>query len=672
MWEQLADGTTVDGLRTTNPQGVTIHDLATDVSATEAFYAKLLYEVYDDNSNKQYIYGLHHYSENLYSDTPASLLGASLNERRVLYQKMNTGLDHLDIWLPFNRDNTAVPIYVVLRGTSNVYDSMVDLNLLHNHLTHSTFDYTQFNVVETQFRNKIYEMLAATTEPVIFISHSLGSEFALHIWHHIWTDPDGLYQSRLLINHFFNPFIIIDQIFEYSLAMSDEYKNTIHASIVEGDIFASVYKNHAIGPVKIYGNLVLENSNNWYSYTDFISAQLSWLQYLDLRNHRIISFLGEDTTNVIAEAEVHYTPEYGSKHITTRRSDYVIEFRENAQNVAISGQPLSLRLHKENTTHTWRLSNINVNSEGTEFSEFNMNIVYSGEAQYMIRYNQMWSLPLIISGDNNGERMYLFKSFTPNPISPLYYLGLVTSNTLYFIKPPSNIPSHNITPYLIRQENENTPAYQLRTLTDLEVAQSNGLAGLKHQNYEWTVGQVIQPSHTGYLGGTRRAVGILELELPDYNVILKSNLTTGQYTNQYLAGYLLGKGEHNTIEVNGHSLFTYDRDVWSTDVDNNVENDPLSSTIPDEYVWKLDYQGFNTITMSNTEQTDISISGVQMTFNTEFTANICGDVDIRNDVGHYLTNISDSNWGKVIWTTNKVHSWTMTIYSNNFIPDITE
>jgi len=76
--------------------------------------------------------------------------------------------------------------------------------------------------------------------------------------------------------------------------------------------------------------------------------------------------------------------------------------------------------------------------------------------------------------------------------------------------------------------------------------------------------------------------------------------------------------------------------------------------------------------MSNTEQTDISISGVQMTFNTEFTANICGDVDIRNDVGHYLTNISDSNWGKVIWTTNKVHSWTMTIYSNNFIPDITE
>jgi hypothetical protein len=306
--------------------------------------------------------------------------------------------------------------------------------------------------------NAIDEILHIIIEKIIFLSHSLGSEFALHIWHSLWTYPLNPYSAKLQLNYMFNPFIIVDNVLTSSLDMDDTYKNTIQASIVEGDVFASLYKHNPIGPIKIYGNLVVETSSEWYSYADFIANQYNWLQYLDLRNHRLISFLQEDNTAYPSSAYIHYIPQPSSKHIQTRRT-YSIHIRENGIDEFITGEHLQMRLFKDDDTHTWRLSNININSDGNHIGEFDMNIRYSNEPHLMIYFNNQWSLPFIISGDNNADRMYLFKSINPNQIDPLYYLGKLLGNTLYFIKPYSNIAGNDYTYYLHRQVLEYTSIY---------------------------------------------------------------------------------------------------------------------------------------------------------------------------------------------------------------------
>lgn len=513
----------MDGLRATAP--AQMYDLASQVEPAEQFYAKLAHASYRAEPAKSiHMYSdIHHYSDTLHTNTPGTLVGVPEADRRVLYERRLTGHDHLDIWIPYNRDNNQdVPIYIVFRGTSDTYDAFVDFNMLQNHygLGQASFSSPEarnvFFETETQFMNEVNAVLQATTEKVVFVSHSLGSEFALHIWHWFHNYPGNIYADRLVLNQMFNPFIVVDDVFTASLSQPDTYKNKLHASIVDSDIFASIYKNHPIGPIKVYGDLVLENTPQYYSYNAFIAAQLSWLQYLDLRNHRIISFLGDDTAAYPSNAYIHYIPEQTNPRMIQTRRTFGIHINESVEDANnqyvledeyIDGQHLQLRLDKSEFVHAWRLSNININSHSDDLTEFDMSIAYSGEPHLMIYKSGKWSLPLIINQDNNYERHYIFQSLNPlQPTNPLYYFARVATNTLYYLKPYSNIAGQDYTWYLTRQKDEDTPAYQLVTQEQFVADFTFGTDSLHHKNYEWEIVPPQIPTHSGYLGGQRRSI----------------------------------------------------------------------------------------------------------------------------------------------------------------------
>ncbi len=552
--------------------------MANDVTETERFYAKLAHGSYRAEANKgtHMLSDISHYSDTNYSNTPASLAGYGLEDRRVLYTKRDTGYDHLDIWLPNNRDNDPnVPIYVVFRGTSNVYDGFQDINLLSNHLGFTSADYAAFNTTKTQFMLAVNELMALQrSEKIVFVSHSLGSEFALHIWHALWTYPGSIYQDRLLVNYMFNPFILVDDVFTASLAMNENYKAGIQASIIDSDIFTTIYKKHPIGPIKLYGDVAVEGSALYYTYQQFLDEQLSWLQYLDIRNHRIISFLNDDATQYPTQAYVHYTPDGSTKNIQTRRT-YSINISDANGPELLQGQHMQMKLHKsgtDNSVHTWQLSNININSHGNEIAEMELSILYSDEPQYMVYFEGKWSLPLIINQDNNPERFYIFDSLNPLQIDPLYYFAKVSGDQLYFLKPYQNIAGNDITHYLQRQESQNTAAYKLETMTELNAAILRGYDSMIHKNFEWLIVPPQLPTHAGYLGGSLRRSSQITYHIDRLSILHQPELTTANCSIATMP-QLNDQGYNSTFY-----LISFNAD-WLNWSDPNLQNTYYDTTI---------------------------------------------------------------------------------------------
>jgi hypothetical protein len=655
----------VDSLRTAEPQGVVMNDLATQVSEDETFYAKLVNHCYMDQHTKlSHIKSdLHYYDDSLYVNEPKGLTGVSVEDRKVLYERRETGYDHLDIWLPINRDNNNnVPIYVVIRGTSELYDYFKDLNLLHNHYTHSNTDFTDFMTVETTILNQMYEILPITTEKVIFVSHSLGSELALHIYYKLYTYPGNIYTDRLIGNHFFNPFIVVDYVYENSLLMSTNYKDTLKAYIVDTDIFSCIYKNHPIGPVKLYGNLILENDPTWHTFAGFVSQGYSWVQYLDTRNHRIIAFLNENALSYPTSTYVHYIPpDTSAKHIQTRRTYKLLAFGNQ-----FTSEHLQLKSDTDLGYVRWRLCNLNVNS--IDENDYLMNMSVADKKQSIFIYNH-WAYPLTINNDNTIY-FYFIRAHEENNIQ-YYYLAEVSSNQLHILRPYQNVDNNDYSKYLNEQETHNNSAYRQVTKADLEnVVSTYTTDKVWHQDYMW---QIVENPPVITSGSTRRDLSVsyydpmapIGLYMTQAYVTISTNGV--YYTNTGLSSALSGSTNNYIYGYNGTSSPTYATNgiLFLTIKDHtsaswgNMERPPSAqaSTNPDEFVWSLTRTtGTDSeYTITNSEQSGATISNLRFEIVSYINSNIAEvvlyKINSNNIREYFIETLINANAGALSFST---------------------
>lgn len=147
-----------------------------------------------------------------------------------------------------------------------------------------------------------------------------------------------------------------------------------------------------------------------------------------------------------------------------------------------------------------------------------------------------------------------------------------------------------------------------------------------------------------------------------FNIIMKS-----KNNNQYMAAYARGAGGNNTIEIQGHALFTYEKEFWGNpdNIDQNVEGDAVESQAPDEYVWEVELKTNGKYRLKNTETETVNLTDVVLDdliiefegINTTSTSpTIYENVTIKNTSNEYLVGVDvptgATSWGLVQWSSD--------------------
>jgi hypothetical protein len=661
-WSQLATDATLDSLRARIPNSA-IFDLATEVTTEDAFYAKLAHSAYRATaaSSSHILSEVFHYDPTYLYDTPAKLYhpngdAMTLQERRVLYELKSTGYDHFDVYMPVLREaNIDIPIYVAIRGTQGVFDYWKDLNLFANHLGLTGSDYSGFYNALTPIINEVNNLLLNSQQKIVFVGHSLGALYGLHVFKQFYTYPGGIYEDRMKKLIMFNPYITVDDVYTQSLSLPDEYKNKIIAHIVDADPFAAIYKNHPIGPVKIYDN-VLPLESDWLTQPQMTA--ISWANMLDLRNHRIIAFLQEDNTSYPIQTYIHYEAKLETQYIQTRKSFKLISLYPD-----LVDEHLQLSYTSSNTMGSrFGLDSKNVHS--IDLNIFNMDI-QTGSTSNMIYRDGKWSLPLIINNDTSSF-FYIFRSRNHISSDPYYYLSRVLSDTFYYIRPYMKQLDNDYGRKIRDQYEFGNRAFELDTSNPYGLAVNSD----HHMSLEWNIYNVddgVLPLesglHAGHDDGLRRALSTTTYTPVKMFIILASATNTGQYISGYNTS-----STHDTLQIGGKAIFTHQSPHWDNLVDRNVEMPAIHSTYPDEYVWELEQHSNGTYKLTNTEIPELILDNLTIEFNGEWNNNINGNVNIKDSDGKYLSSISVSNWGKVQFhngPSGNIEDWIMVTLSTN-------
>ena len=250
LWSQFGEETTISSLR--QPPGGTIFNVATDINADVEYLAKLTQLSYVADKPNHILHDRRWYEQTTHQDTYRSYMTLSQNNRRVLYEQHFTYIDSISIYTPVNvnnviSDNIAldIPIYVIFRGTDNIWDVFKDLNLLYNYGTGSSYDVSGIQTLVTQIGSYLEsQIMNSYSENIVFLSHSLGSKIALNVMDRF---KDTIHINRIKHNVMFNPFITVDNVYERALSADTDYRAKFEAYIIDGDYASIIYKNHPIG-----------------------------------------------------------------------------------------------------------------------------------------------------------------------------------------------------------------------------------------------------------------------------------------------------------------------------------------------------------------------------------------------------------------------------------------
>ncbi len=533
LWEEFDELTTINGLRQP-PNGSVISDIST-ISAETLFHAQLAQLSYqNDNEYLGYVSDIPNYIYHprrwYNSDTNIGTYGSyqtlTQDERKVLYEKHVTGIDGLVIYTPINVNNVIstnlyndIPIYVIFRGTNSIWDIFKDVNLLYNYTTNDSLDMTNFNAkvsaISSYLVNQIFN---SYSENVVFISHSLGCKIALDVMHGFKGNTQ--YIDRIKHNVMFNPFILIDDVYNDCLISPTDFQAKIESYIIDGDFASIIYKNHPIGFNNIFGNIVQESS--WITEIQNLTRP----QYLNIANHSLNAF-----TNgvLITPATIHYEPiQSAERQIASLRTYSLTNYDE-----ALTQE--NIYLMKEPSNTEWSVGNINIDSNHIENYDFEIQIAGGSSGKLdMIYIHGNWSYPLYFGTKVNGVTtfdtsnvFYAVKAFNEQSEQTYYIIGIENGVIQYY---RTKLGS-DYSDYLKTQEDGGANAFILSTESELALAQALGQNSLTHQKYRWTIQIPELPIHTGYGGGLRRSLGTLTYNHfvnTDYSIF--NNYETTDYT----------------------------------------------------------------------------------------------------------------------------------------------
>lgn len=554
MWSQLGEGTTISSLRQP-PQDTTIHDVATlaNDSPQTSFYAKLAQLAYKQVLDRpSYILNdILHYDSLVGFGTLQDMSNLSETNRRVLYEKADTGIESIATYIPINvESHTNVPIYVIFRGTDSIWDVFKDLNLLFDYGTGSAIDLTGINTLVVQIINYLTTLMSSTIEDIVFISHSLGSQIALNVLYTMTTSKNinNSLASRITKSIMFNPFIVVDNTFTESLSATQniDYQNKFEAHIIDGDFASIIYKNHPIGSLTVYGNIVPENS--WIDEIQTLTRQ----QYLNVTNHALNQFTGGVDTYP-THTYVHYDS-FGDdlRQIVSLRTYSLHQFDDSLNSEHIY-------LKKAPEYQVWKVGNINIDSQHINY--YNLKIRIAGGTagkKQMIWKNGYWSYPLEFGVENTfdvSNVFYLYRAYNENSEQTYYMVGIFNNLEWYY-------RTKNDTDYsqfLKNQDNNGLDAMGLSTLSQLQTAQARGQVAETHKSYRWLIQSPSLPSHANYNNGTRRVLSTMPYNWKPINNSYYRIRLAYYLTDRYLAIYrnATGVSQETGVIAGIHKDSTY-------------------------------------------------------------------------------------------------------------------
>lgn len=487
------------------PINTTIYNVATDITADVEFLCKLTQLAYVADKPNHILHDRRWYAQTTHQDTYRSMMTLSQTNRRVLYERHFTYIDSILIYTPINVNNVIsndltidLPIYVIFRGTDSIWDVFKDLNLLYNYTTGSHYDASGIQSLVSSIGNYLEtQIFNSYSENIVFLSHSLGSKIALNVMDGF---KDTIHINRIKHNVMFNPFIVVDNIYENALDASNDYKSKFEAFIIDGDFASIIYKNHPIGALYTYGNIVPEGS--WIQEIQTLTRQ----QYLNVQNHNLNAF-----TNSIDSfpqtTYVHYEPDaLQDKQISSLRTFSLTGFDST-----LTQEQIYLR--KKSTETEWKVGNINVDSNHLADYDIDIRIASDGKTD-MIWKNGYWSYPLEFGLMVNGSLtwdlsniFYMVRAYNEQSEQSYYMIGIFNNDIKYY-------RTRFVTDYSIALTNQDkknlSNAFALESQAQLTQAQSLGQTSLTHQAYRWFINNPDLPNHTGYSGGLRRSLITLE------------------------------------------------------------------------------------------------------------------------------------------------------------------
>jgi len=559
LWDNFAESTTINGLRQP-PLNKNIFDASSDISPEVSFLAKMAQVSYKQPVDRPsfIVHDNRHYYTHTHFGTMSygAFLHLSENDRRVLYEKHETGIPSIAIYTPINVNEEIsddvlvdVPIYVVFRGTDTIWDVFKDLNLLFNYGTGSHFDSSGIQSLVSQICNYLdSEILNTFTENIVFISHSLGSKIALDVMEQFKTH---IYADRFKKSIMFNPFIVVDDIYESALASDNDYKSKFEGFIIDGDFASIIYKNNPIGTLTIYGNIVPENS--WIDEIQTLTRQ----QYLNVANHNINAFTNGTNTYPV-ETYVHYEPDdTQEKQITSRR-----KYTLTGYDTSLTNEEIFIRKRWHETE--WKVGNINVDSAHLTDYNITMRLAPLGK-KGMIMLNGHWSYPIemgikVVGTLNFDQSNLFYLQRALNEQSQQSFYLIVIENNLKKYYRTIITPDYSIA--LFNQDKENgANAFELEPLSELTTAIGYGPASLTYMSYRWFINNPEIPIHADYNNGTRRNLITSDISyLPIHNRYYKIKLYN--LSNRYV----FIRRPSYVPAVEGTVTSIYEGASWTTEV----------------------------------------------------------------------------------------------------------
>ena len=459
-----------------------------------AFYAKLVHNAYALPASRtgHIASDVSHYSAMSFSGTPKSLLNVSTANRRAVYEQVdNQSKEFCSIYIPIDRDNAnsldveGLPIYVAMRGTQTAYDIYKDINFLLNYETGISLPLSGYQSQKHQIALDIFDVLATTpvNQKIVMVSHSLGCKFALDLW---WDLHQSEHINRLHKNVFFNPFLLIDDYYQSSL-MDAYIQNSTEAHIIDGDFASVVYKNHPIGDLTIYDNVVHRDGDGWISSL----YDLTFAEYLDVRNHQLKSFTGE---NIVYPDNIYpsFIPdipapdeEFGSErqifsYRTYSLNGYTTTNDLDNQHMYIKHDPTS------STTEKWLLSNIELDSQVHSTETLSLGMVLANKTD-MIWIDEQWVFPLIFDGDYS-RAFYIIRGPVDGNQLQTYYLAQIrddnsTALEFYALR---QVTGNDYSVRIHQQQQDQETAYELLDLQEFTVRLSSvsNFPGASSQIYQ--------------------------------------------------------------------------------------------------------------------------------------------------------------------------------------------
>lgn len=470
------------------------------------------------------------------------------------------------------QNNPLLPIYVVFRGTSSMYDVIKDITLGLNWAGSTIFEPFRTDLLSNI--EALKTVLESTTNNVEFIGHSLGGLQAMCCFHLLMKE--NYETQRLNRVTVYNPACVPIQWYQeiHDICSNsnhdhyNEYRSAIFMHIVHMDIVSHLAEvGGAFGNVTVYP-----------SVSDSIIEDLTgipYLQYLDAYpNHVLSNFIGAGAVTELKEpVSIELNTKVNIKSLRTGKlSMHGVDIEQPVFLYGTDGSQLN---HLE-------VSHPEVNSQ--YYERFSWNYQGNLENSVLVMSETIIFTKIFHNGNTNLYLEVGTELQTDNNVSPIGSCSLrqrLPDGSYQYIGLPS-----------VAFSNMHLPLIVSRTI---DIPSTS----VGRQRHTWVIDSTLY-SHAGHRRDLSNSIGILGAEATTVNVTIKDD--EGAFIHSY-ATHQWGTYVNNNFDNGSNTLIAIKNTYPRSSAGYNSDSPYPATSGADESIWTLTRED-NVYTLHNTETND--------------------------------------------------------------------